>query len=1657
MRIRAHSPRGLRSWGLGLLLALLTACSSSHPPAAVPAVQGGASAPAASAHRSAAPFALVRAGADSGGTRTALLLTFNRRLDQGQAFDQRIAVTDAHGAVVSGSWSLQDGGKSLRFPFVQADRHYHLVLRPELLTAEGHRLGQTLTRDIYSGDLPAAVGFASSGSVLPARGSRGLPVVSVNTDDADIEFFRVREDALSDLFCSYPDNRHREAYDLDHPVNRWDHCADDSRPRRSLTELGDPVYANHYRLPAERNVRSTTYIPIQKVDELARPGVYMAALKRGGSFSAGYDTAVFFVSDLGLHLRVYHDQVLLHVASLHDGKPVAHVAVQINDQAGHVKVRADTDGNGQALIAYRLVPSDVLIARKDTDVSVLPFNRPALDVSNFDISGRREVPVEVYAWSGRDLYRPGETLHASALLRDQDGKPVPAQPLFVRLLQPDGRPLVDRRLEPGDLNAFQLSQTLPEDAPTGLWRLEWRMDPASKQVLQSLPFHVEDFLPERLKLQLSSPQARLQPSRPLQLSVKASYLYGAPAAGNRFAAKLLLTPEVHPVAGMPDTFFGNPYIALPKGPQDALDTRLDAQGHLDAVLPMPAEVKPVAPIHARVFGSVYENGGRTVSRQLDQIYWPASSLVGIRPLFDPGQGAAGNGRAGFEIMRIQADGKPVAGRHLHVRLQAEIRDFYWLYEHGDDWTSNANLRLETVAEQDVDVAVGQPARLDLPVAWGGYRLTVEDPQTGLSTVFPFFAGYSWQDQNLGKEARPDKVKLALDKARYRVGDTMKVTVTPPQEGPGLLLVESDHLLYARDIQARAGASFEIPVGKDWQRHDVYVTALVFRGGDAREKTTPARAVGIAHVAMDRDDRRIPLSLQAPATMRPGQALDIAVQAKGLAGQRAYVSLSAVDEGVLNITDYPLPDAWAWMFAQRGLSVDAYDLYGRVIEALAGGEARLRYGGDMSGKGLPHAVGLNPKVQVVDLFSGPVRFDAGGRARLQVQVPDFNGRLRLAALAYTDQRYGSAEGHVMVRAPLVLEASTPRVMAGGDQAEISLDLRNLSGKDGTAIFRVETRGPVKVDARPHHVVLKNGASATVNLPLSAEAGVAVAALDIHAQLNDYRISRHLELAVRSAWPEVRNSRPLVLEPGKPVALGASGMTGLQASTVQARLSLSTLPPLPYAAALHDLLRYPYGCIEQTTSKGFAALWLDPAQARRLGVADITEAARQSAVEGALARIASFQASNGHFSFWGGQSPVQTFMTPYVVDFMLDAREAGFAVPQNVLQKSLQRLSDDLLAGGHPYYGREYHDQLRIADEAYSGLVLARVNRAPLGTLRAIFDNERDKLVAPLPLVQLGVALKLMGDHGRAQQAISEAFAWHKPRPWYVGDYGSELRDLGVMVALTHTYGLARPEYDAKLIDWARQSTTAVHGGKGAPWSRLSTQEQLAILRVAHAFPDNASAALQAGLQIGGKTVAVPGDHDLWSRALTPAELSAGVIVRATGQRPVFASLDVAGIPLQAPAADHGQIDIQRHWFTVDGQPWQAGPLVEGQALIVELSLQSKQTLPDALVTDLVPGGLEIENLHLAGEDAWQGVVVDGVPLQQRANAAELRHEEYRSDRYAAALSLYPGRTARLFYLVRAVTPGRYTVPPPLVEDMYRPAIRGIGASPALPITVREPGR
>ncbi|QSX80048.1 alpha-2-macroglobulin family protein [Agrilutibacter solisilvae] len=1605
-------------------------------------------------------FALVAAYPDQDDDELALALEFSRPLVGTQEFDALIAVTDKQGAPVKGSWVLddegEDEGKVLRFPHVEASRDYIVILRAGLTAADGTRLGKEERRSVYTGPLDPVVGFASQGSVLPARESRGLPVVSVNVAEVDVEFLKVKEKELPRFFAEFQRGGRRSNWDLERDYS-WEEDGEEHQ-RTPLSRLAEPVYVNRFVLGGKKNERVLTYLPLQDIEELQEPGLYFAVMKRAGTFKGELETAFFTVSDLGLHTRAYKDKLFVHAASLEGGGAISGVELRILNADGEPVLKAETNRNGNAMLDYKLDASHVLIASRGSDVSMLPFNQPALDLSEFDVAGREQAWFDVFASSGRDLYRPGETVRLSALLRDQDGQPLTGsgkgkglQPVFVRYVQPDGKTFLETQLQPDAQGYVRHQQVIPADAATGRWRVEFRTDPASKDAVQGMTLRVEEFLPERMKLDLSA-QDVIRPGEPLRLVATGAYLYGAPAASNRFTAKLTVSVEQHPVEALPGWFFGDPTVELPKEAKDVIDTSLDENGKLTQDVALPAEAKPVSPIAAIVAGSVFESGGRSVNRSLKRVLWPADALAAVRPLFDDKEGSDANATVSFEIGRFGADARARPGKGLRVTLIREHRDYHWNWNDDGGWDYDFNRRFEDIETRVVDIGTAA-TKVSFPVEWGEYRVDVFDPATRLTTRYPFRAGWSWGDENRGLDARPDKVKLALDKTAYRAGDTLKVTLTPPHEGKGLLMVESDRMIFVQDIEAKAGSTFEIPVTKDWERHDVYITALVFRGGTSPSKITPARAVGVAHVVMDRGDRTVSIGVAAPKLMRPERDLPVTVSAPALAGQDAYVTVSAVDVGILNITRFPVPDAAAHFFAQRRLGVDAYDVYARVIESFDGATARIRFGGDLAPLALPQARRPTSRVQTVDLFSGPVKLDAKGLVRVKLKVPDFNGTLRVSALVFSGNKYGSKAAETIVRAPVLAEASMPRVLAPGDRSSVTLDVQNFTGKAGDFKVSVEGIGPLAVTEGVRTAKLAAEGKTTYTFPLLAKEGYSTAQVRVRVDGNGFKVDRRYDLPVRPAWPQVMRTRTKVLDALGPVALDRDIADGLMADSVRARMVVSALPPIPFAAALEDALKYPYGCAEQTTSKGFAALLLDEPTGRMLGVPGLGDKQRRERMEGAFGRLAAMQISSGHFSMWGDGDYVNQSLTPYIVEFLLDARDAGFAVPESMLQKSLKALNEDLLAGGAPFYGYDHRDHLKFAYQAHAGYVLSRVNRAPLGTLRALYDNSRKESLTGLPLVHLGLALSLQGDRNRGAKAIAAGFAKDtKDRPQYLGDYGTRLRDDALMIALVHERKLAKPEYDARVVALGRE----LDNRRKERWFWLSTQEQVALARLGKALMADQSKRISGQWKVGDDSTPVT-DVRLTGRQFDHATLSRGVSFDPQGEPPLYASLEVAGVPRSAPEPDNSVITVTRKYYRTDGTDWSGGALEEGDSLIVQLTIKSSVDMPDALVTELLPAGLEIENFNLGDAKQWAGVVVDGIEMADRDEAAEVRHEEYRDDRYVAALKLSTYDTAKLFYLVRAVTPGTYTVPPSLVEDMYRPDMRGVGKAAPATLTVKQPGK
>jgi uncharacterized protein YfaS (alpha-2-macroglobulin family) len=1569
------------------------------------------------------------------------------------------ADTDATGGrPVPGAWVVGDNPRLLFFPNVKPQTRYVVQVQAGLPGAGGRRLAAAAHYSVRTAAVAPAYYFASRGMVLPARQNGGLPVVTVNVPEVDVQFLRVKPDQLPrflDRVISPPRPKgarrpsaedEEESYSNDPlrarglrgAVAHWD--------LDTLHRMTDSVYAGRFVTERRPNRRAVTFLPVEEIKALAEPGIYIAVMSQPNRFRYEQQVSYFYVSDLGLHLRSFAPGADAYLSSLTDGRALRGVEVSWLDADGRVLARAETDGDGRATFAERPTNARLLLARKGAQLSLITLKEPALDLSEYEITGAPYKPVRLFPYAGRDLYRPGERFELSILARDADGRPVPAQPVQAQLKRPDGKTQFTQTwAAPPGLPGFSRGRIeVPADAPTGFWTLELRIDPADKQPSASFRFSVEEFLPERMKLELKAEPANPGPKDALTVAIQGSYLYGAPAAGNRLLAVAQFERNRNPLAQkLPGFEFGDSGEDSVKARKELPEATLDERGA--AVLAVDTEPAAArrSPFTVRTTVSLLESGGRPVVRSIERVLWPAPALIGVRPLFD-GDYAPENAPAGFEVVRADAAGTLSAATALPVRLFRENRDYYWRFEDQRGWHSGFTETDELVDTGAVTLPAGGRGRLTVPVRYGRYRLEIFDPETRQTLRYRFYAGWSARnDEEQG--LRPDRVALKLDKPAYADGETALLSITPPHAGEALVTIEADRTLWVKRLALpKEGGTVSLPIDKEWRRHDLYVSVLVLRPGAAGAKVTPARALGIVPLPLAREARKLAVTLEAPQKMQPEQPLKVRLRVPQAAGQSALVTVSAVDLGILNITRYAAPDPHGAFFGRLRYGADQHDLYGRLIEKMDGSRGKLKFGGDAA---VPKTTrGLPQKVRLVDLFSGPVALDAQGNAEVTLPVPDFNGTLRLMAVAATADAFGAQQAEVVVAAPLVAELATPRFLTVGDTASIALDLTNLSGAAQTLKVAVRADRGLKIAQPERRLTLAHNGRSTLRFAVDASEAFGLSDLRVQVDAgNGLKLERRFGLEIIAAAPRQQTVRYLSVDPGRTLELKEADLAGYLPATVQAHLALSAQPPLDVRSAIQGLLRYPYGCAEQTTSTTYPHLFIDEDSARRFGLTPFTPAQRSEMVGRSLGRLAAMQAPNGGFSLWGGGGEYEYWLSAYVSNFLLDARAQGFEVPaamydraQAFLLKGLQEGVATLPAGAPDpnsvWADRYYAGGARFGVLAYGGYVLARESKAPLATLRQLYEA-RGGAHSGLALLQLGLALRLMGDETRSNTAINEGLGKSRLAGGWWGDYGSPLRDAALGYALLQQHEL-RPAERGRLLAVIAAEL------RERRQRYFSTQEQMALFLVGRGLlAAPAGSAWNAEL-LAGKPAALSSR----STEFVPLEakpLAQGLKLRNTGTVPLFAELVVSGHPAQPPALRSDALSLQRDLFGADGKPLGARPLRVGDSVLVRITAGTRYRIANGMVVDRIPAGLEIENLSLVQGESLGSVLIDGVNPAQAMGDPRIRHVEFRDDRFVAAVR-FDWAPLVLFYRARVVTPGRFVVPPLYAEDMYQPDLWGSAA-------------
>ena len=1488
---------------------------------------------------------------------------------------------------------------------------YAVTLRAGLPSVVKETLAKSAEFTIFVRDRKPFVRFSGKAYVLPRTGQRGIPVLSVNTQAVTLSIYRIGDRNLIDTLLGYDFQRNLSRYQAERLGN----------------ERGAKVWSGELAVESKLNAEVTTAFPLDQAFKDLSPGVYAMTAEPKEAVSNDYGqqaTQWFVVSDLGLSAYTTHDGIDVFVHSLATADPRGSVEVRLMARNNEQLAVRQTDRNGfihfEAGLARGeggLAPAAIVAAEKN-DYAFLSLKSPAFDLSDRGVAGRAiPVGLDAFVYTERGVYRTGESIAITALLRDARSAAALNVPLTVVVERPDGVEYKRAVVADGGLGGRSLTVPIVASASTGTWRVAAYTDPKRPPVGETT-FMVEDYVPDRIEFSLTSTAKGISRNAPAQLGVDGHFLYGAPAS------KLDLSGEVtvgvaKERAGFPGYAFGlsDDEVTAVREELDDLPAT-DASGK--ATFPVKLDELPAStrPLEAQIAVRMEESGGRAVERKLTLPVTPDAPMIGIKPMFS-GRSLADGANADFDIVMAAPDGKTLAKPGLRYDLLRVETSYQWYRQNGQ-WEYEPIKRTERVANGTVDTATDRPARLSLPVKWGRYRLEVSTGEpNGAITSVGFDSGF-YADASADT---PDLLEVALDKPDYKPGETMNISVTARTAGRLTVNVFTDRLVASQSQDVKPGAArVSLNVGRDWGA-GAYMVATLRRPLDEPAQRMPGRAIGVQWFSIDKVAHTVAVDMKLPATMRPSTTLNVPIKLDGLtAGEEAYVVVAAVDVGILNLTNYKPPAPDDYYLGQRRLTAEIRDLYGQLIDGMQGVKGQIRSGGDSAGAELS---GSPPTQAPLALYSGVVTVGRDGTVQVQFEIPAFAGSVRVMAVAWTKDKVGKASGDVVVRDPVVLTATLPRFLRTGDRGAVQLELDNVEGTAGDYNLAVATDGAARLDGnQPQALKLAAKQRDRVSIPVTASgAGPSTVRVKVSGPDN-FALERSYALDVRPATQILTRRTVRTLAKGETLTLSKDLFADFVPGTGRVGLSVAVSTSLDAATLLNALDRYPFGCSEQIASRAMAMLYVNElaAQAQLSPDGDVDQRIRDS-----IPRLLARQGSNGSFGLWsvGGDDP---WLDAYVTDFLTRARARGFDVPQTAYTLAIDRLRNYVAGAAEPSRngGREL---------AYALYVLARNGAAPIGDLRYIADVKLSDVATPIAKAQIAAALAMVGDKARADNAYLAALDAIAPQPKLDlgrADFGSALRDAAALVTLASEGRAPQKTIDDAVlrIDTARTLAAST-----------STQENAWLVLAARALAKQLNSI---SLNVNGET-----RQGALYRNLQPDDLASSYAVQNNGDGNVQTVVSVSGSPITPePAAESG-FKIERSYHTLAGEAADPSKARQNQRFVVVLKVTEPQPqFGRVIVADYLPAGFEIDNPRLvsSGETGILDWIADG---------AEPVHSEFRDDRFTAAFDRAADASPvfTVAYVVRAVSPGRYVLPQVKVEDMYRPDRFGRTATGAIEITAR----
>ncbi|MDF7680225.1 alpha-2-macroglobulin [Enterobacteriaceae bacterium ESL0689] len=1577
---------------------------------------------------------------------------------------------------------------SFRFD-APAHRAMLLEIDNVLTSSGGYKMAEKVYRIVKVPNYPRSLQFMSQGSLLSVNGDQQISVAARNVPGMRLDIKRVIPSQLQ------------------HIVSFKSHIY----PSVEFDRLNDEYFTEHFKYqtavnndkPGEVHYQGIDLSHYLSTDPRSHRGIFLLTLSQWdpkkeksaadddddqdddprSDEAPARDARFVVVTDLGILARRSQDKTHdLFVQSIHSGTPVSNARVSVIAKNGVTLLTQTTGADGHvrfpALDVYTSERQPVMfLVEKEGDVSFLPvgrYNDRGLDFSRFDIDGD-ETPTDPrrlnsYLFSDRGVYRPGDTFNIGLITRAADWRMGLADvPVRAEIRDPRDKLMSTIPLKLSASGFNELSYTTDDHSPTGEWNVYLYLidkNNESSVLLGHTTVNVKEFEPDQLKVKLQltpeRPQGWVKPTE-LQASIDVQNLFGTPAQDRRVASKLTLRPMYPGFEAFPDyTFYEN------RQNNDGFETHLedrttDEKG--SATIPLDLHSYADATYQLQLLSEAFvAGGGRSVSATARVLVSPYDYLIGVKADGDLGY-INRDALRQLHIIAVDPTLKQIALSGLKTVLIEQKYISVLTRQDSGVYKYQSKMK-EVVLSQQLLALSAQGSDLTLATDKpGDFVLVVEDAQGKvLNRIAYSVVGEANLSRSLDRNA---ELKLKLNQAEYQPGEEIEVAINAPYTGSGLITIEKEKVYSWQWFHTDTTSSVQTIRVPEAMEGNGYVNVQFVRDVNSSEIFMSPLSYGVMPFKISTKARQNALEVKAPDVIKPGENLAMTVITDG----PQQVALFAVDEGILQVARYRLKDPLTYFFRKRELAVESSQILDLILPEFSKLMQLTAAPGGDSGEGLD--LNVNPfkrkRDKPVTYWSGIT--EVNGEKTFYYPVPDyFNGKIRVMAISVTADKIGKAQTAATVRDNFIMTPNVPAMVAPGDEFDVSVGVsNNLEGLNGQRVaIGVHLTVPPQLEVvgqADQNLSLGEKREGVIYFRLRAKAVPGDAPLLFEAKYGDKTSRRTISTSVRPASPFRTQS---VMGRMSGSRQNIDNLRQMFDDYAVRKAALSNSPLVLTDGLSQYLTDYPYYCSEQIVSRSIPMILetLHPEMS-----ATQNQAENRKRLKDMLAVLRARQNDSGAIGLWRSSPQTDPFVTPYVVQYLLEARTAGVALPLGML--------DDANAALRELAANQRDDLYTLRLRAWAIYLLTRQGEITTGWLASVQDalqkrypeNGKTDLSA-LYLASSYRMLKMDDEASKLLQPTWQQLSRAYNKGWWTQNYFDPLvQDATRLYLITRHFpekvSSIPPQVLENMVKSLKEERYTTYSSAMSMLALASYSEQVA----AQATTADALKITQIRATKNVEPQLISSVQGLFARARFSAEAKA-LRMENDNDAPAWYVVTQAGYDRAAPkkAISRG-LEITRDYTDEQGNP--VTQVTLGQKINVHLKVRanSQQGLDNLAIVDLLPGGFEVvqqappepESDNSDGENEAsdsEGSAAWLSPLAASGSTWAVDYSDIREDRVV----IYGSATTdvqEFVYQIKATNTGSFIIPPAYGEAMYDREVQALSVSdkklvvvPADPPTVAK---